>query len=152
MQQRRLETAYAKARARAEKKGRPPPKKEEVYYDHWGYPYLYMAPYAYPLWWTPGMYCGWYPGYAVACGGGAWAACAAGTCGGGVAAGACGGPGVSTSNLACFHFALSLAMGEEMVLIVVSLYPRAAVVMAPVEREWEGVVVSVPLCSINLPW
>ncbi|KAK3299773.1 uncharacterized protein B0H64DRAFT_351109 [Chaetomium fimeti] len=65
---RQLGLAYARARARAEKKGRPPPRRDdEVYYDHWGFPYLYTAPYAYPLWWTPGLYYGWYPGYVVAC-------------------------------------------------------------------------------------
>ncbi|KAK4032417.1 glycine-rich domain-containing protein 1 [Parachaetomium inaequale] len=93
---RRLDTALAKAQARAAKKGREPPKKEEIYYDHWGYPYVYTAPYVYPLWWTPGLYYGWYPGYVVACGAGAYGGCAAGTCGGGVAAGACGGAGVSS--------------------------------------------------------
>lgn len=96
MHKRRLEAAHAKARARAEKKGREPPRKDDVYYDHWGYPYLYAAPYMYALWWTPGLYYGWYPGYVYACGGGGTSGgCAAGTCGGGVAAGACGGAGVS---------------------------------------------------------
>ncbi|KAK4154673.1 hypothetical protein C8A00DRAFT_14193, partial [Chaetomidium leptoderma] len=68
---RRLDAAYAKARARAEKRGRVPPRRDDVvYYDHWGYPYLYTAPYAYALWWTPGMYYGWCPGAVYACGGG----------------------------------------------------------------------------------
>ncbi|KAK4096990.1 hypothetical protein N658DRAFT_562095 [Parathielavia hyrcaniae] len=53
----RLNRAYAKACARAEKKGRPPPKRDDdVYYDHWGYPFLYSAPFMFALWWTPGMY------------------------------------------------------------------------------------------------
>jgi hypothetical protein len=89
-----LEDAYAKAKKRAEKKGRKIPPKDQ-YYDHWGYPYYLYGPFMYPLWFTPGMYYGWAPGYVAACGGGAWASCAAGSCGGGVAAGACGGPGVS---------------------------------------------------------
>ncbi|KAH6633873.1 hypothetical protein B0J18DRAFT_975 [Chaetomium sp. MPI-SDFR-AT-0129] len=90
---RKLDMAYRKARDRAKKKGREPPRREEVYYDHWGYPYLYAAPYAYPLWWTPGLYYGWYPGYVAACATGAYGGCCNGTCGGGVAAGACGGAG-----------------------------------------------------------
>ncbi|KAL2157125.1 hypothetical protein VTH06DRAFT_6413 [Thermothelomyces fergusii] len=60
--QRRLDTALSKARARAKRRGRKPPEKEDVFYDHWGYPYLYEAPYRYPLWWTPGIYAAWYPG------------------------------------------------------------------------------------------
>lgn len=87
--------AYRKAHDRAKKKGREPPRREDVYYDHWGYPYLYAAPYAYPLWWTPGLYYGWYPGYVAACATGSYGGCCNGTCGGGVAAGACGGAGVS---------------------------------------------------------
>ncbi|KAH6651357.1 hypothetical protein F5144DRAFT_589591 [Chaetomium tenue] len=98
---RRLGIAYARACARAAKKGRPIPQRYggggggggggdskgnskekddkkrnegEVYYDHWGYPYMYAGPYAYPLWWTPGMYYGWYPGYVVACAAGSDAA------------------------------------------------------------------------------
>ncbi|KAK3693374.1 hypothetical protein B0T22DRAFT_505080 [Podospora appendiculata] len=90
---RRIDDAYAKAQKRADKKGRKIPPRNE-YYDHWGYPYYYYGPYMYPMWWTPGLYYGWYPGYIAACGGG-WGNCAAGTCGGGVAAGGCGGPGVS---------------------------------------------------------
>lgn len=66
-----------------------------MYYDHWGYPYAYAGPYAYPLWWTPGLYCGWYPASVATCAAGAWGGCVAGACGGGVGAGACGGPGVS---------------------------------------------------------
>lgn len=98
---RRLDTGYAKARARAQKKGRPPPKREDLYYDHWGYPYAYAGPYAYPLWWTPGLYAGWYPGYVAVCAQGAWASCVAGTCGGFVAAGACNGTGVSSLSSLC---------------------------------------------------
>ncbi|GAB1309863.1 Alpha-ketoglutarate-dependent sulfonate dioxygenase [Madurella fahalii] len=93
LHRRRLDAGYAKAKARAEKKGRPPPRRDDLYYDHWGYPYAYAGPYAYPLWWTPGLYFGWYPAYVVSCGAGAWGGCAAGTCGGGVGAGACGGAG-----------------------------------------------------------
>jgi hypothetical protein len=101
----RLNNARARAAARATQKGRSPPKRDDdnVYYDHWGYPYLYTAPYAYPLWWTPGMYYGWSPGYVVACGSGV--SCVAGTCGGTVSAGGCGGAGVSfpfLSLLFCF--------------------------------------------------
>ncbi|KAK3393886.1 hypothetical protein B0H63DRAFT_387233 [Podospora didyma] len=92
-QKKRLDAAYAKARARAEKKGRKIPPRDE-YYDHWGYPYAYYGPYMYPMWFMPGMYYGYGPAYVAACGGGSgWGSCAAGTCGGGVAAGACGGPG-----------------------------------------------------------
>ncbi|KAK4249025.1 hypothetical protein C7999DRAFT_39873 [Corynascus novoguineensis] len=99
--QRRLETALARASRRAKRKGREPPSKETVYYDHWGYPYAYAAPYLYPLWWTPGLYGAWYPGYVSLCGVGSYAACAAGTCGGTVAAGACGAPGVSCCKACC---------------------------------------------------
>lgn len=94
--QRRLEASYRKAVARAEKRGRPGPARDPLWHDHWGYPYVYPAPYVYPLWWTPGIYGGAYPGMVPVCAAGAWGACAAGTCGGGVAAGACGGPGVSS--------------------------------------------------------
>lgn len=38
VQQERLNAAHARAVARAAKKGRPPPKKEDVYYDHWCVP------------------------------------------------------------------------------------------------------------------
>ena len=94
IQQKRLDTAYARAASRAAKKGRPPPRRDDLYYDHWGYPYLYTAPYMYPLWWTPGLYHGWTPGYVALCGSGAAGVCAAGTCGGSVAQGRCGGTGV----------------------------------------------------------
>jgi hypothetical protein len=86
--QKRLDAAHAKACARATKRGRPPPQRDTVYYDHWGYPYAVGGPYMYALWWTPGMYAGWYPGYVTGCaGGGGAGGCVAGTCGGGVAAG-----------------------------------------------------------------
>ncbi|RKU48439.1 hypothetical protein DL546_000488 [Coniochaeta pulveracea] len=91
--QARLDDQYAKAKRRAEKKGRKIPPKDQ-YYDHWGYSYYSYGPYMYPLWFTPGLYYMWPPGYMGGCGAaGAWGACAAGSCGGGVAAGACGGPG-----------------------------------------------------------
>ena len=95
LHKRRLDAAHKRASERAAKKGRAAPRRDDVYYDHWGYPYLYTSPYMYPMWWTPGLYYGWYPGAVYACGGGASGGCAAGTCGGGVAAGACGGAGVS---------------------------------------------------------
>lgn len=60
-----------------------------------GYPYLYTAPYAHPLWWTPGLYYGGAPGAVAACGSGMHGGCAAGTCGGSVAQGGCGGAAVS---------------------------------------------------------
>lgn len=97
LHQQRLDDAYAKAKRRAEKKGRKIPPKDE-YYDHWGYQYYYYGPYMYPMWFTPGLYYGWAPGYVAGCGSGGWAACAAGSCGGGVAAGSCGGPGVSVGS------------------------------------------------------
>jgi hypothetical protein len=90
----RLDEAYAKAQKRAAKKGRSIPPRDQ-YYDHWGYPYYYYGPYMYPIWYDPWLYYGWAPTYVAGCGAGGWAACAAGSCGGGVAAGACGGPGVS---------------------------------------------------------
>ncbi|KAK4182675.1 hypothetical protein QBC35DRAFT_147343 [Podospora australis] len=91
LNKKRLEAAYLKAKANAEKKGRKPPTREQ-YYDHWGYAVPYGAPYMYPVWYTPGLYYGWYPVGVAACGGGA-GGCVPGTCGGGVAAGACGGAG-----------------------------------------------------------
>lgn len=95
LHQKRLDDAYAKAKKRAEKKGRTIPPRDAAYYDHWGYPYYMAGPYMYPIWFTPGLYYGWDPGYIAGCGTGANGACAAGTCGGGVAAGGCGGAGVS---------------------------------------------------------
>ena len=110
-QQQKLEANYQKAVRRAEKKGRKLPPRDQ-YYDHWGYSYFstfftssqkrvmsrtnslaVYSPFIFPLYFTPGMYYGWDPCYSAA-GAGAWANCAAGSCGnGGVAAGACGGPG-----------------------------------------------------------
>ena len=88
----RLDAQYEKACKRAEKKGRKLPPREQ-YYDHWGYSYYMYGPWIYPLYFYPGMYYAYAPGYY---GGvdGYGAGCAAGTCGNnGVAAGACGGPG-----------------------------------------------------------
>ncbi|KAM7186669.1 hypothetical protein V8F20_011302 [Naviculisporaceae sp. PSN 640] len=104
LHKKRVEEGYKRAKKRAEKKGRTIPargkekglgaeKEEDMYHDHWGYPYYYYWPGMYAMWLTPGLYYGWYPGYVAGCGGGSWGACAAGSCGGGVAAGACGGPG-----------------------------------------------------------
>ncbi|KAL7948262.1 hypothetical protein V8C42DRAFT_351505 [Trichoderma barbatum] len=91
-QSRRLDEAYQKAAKRAEKKGRTLPPKDQ-YYDHWGYSYYMYGPFMYPIYFAPGMYYGWDPCY-ISAGDGAWANCAAGTCGGGnIAAGGCGGPG-----------------------------------------------------------
>lgn len=87
-QQRQLELNYEKACKRAKKKGRTLPPRDE-YYNHWGYQYYMYSPFVYPLYFTPGLYYGWDPGF-VSTGSG-WANCAAGSCGGGVAAGACGG-------------------------------------------------------------
>lgn len=86
-----LELNYQKACKRAQKKGRNLPPRDE-YYDHWGYQYYMYSPFIYPLYFTPGLYYGWDPGY-VSMGSGAWASCAAGSCAGSVAAGGCGGPG-----------------------------------------------------------
>ncbi|KAJ6783587.1 hypothetical protein PWT90_08463 [Aphanocladium album] len=84
----KLEQEYQKARKRAAKKGRDLPPKDE-YYSHWGYAYYGYGPWAYPIWFTGGMYYGSNPGYV-----GAGAACAAGTCGSAtVAMGGCGGAG-----------------------------------------------------------
>lgn len=111
-----LEQEYQKAAKRAEKKGRTLPPKED-YFNLWGtnytseyrllnlsYPYsqihgsnlmllVVYGPYPFPPWFTPGLYYGWDPSV-VPNGAGAWANCAAYTCGnGGIAAGSCGGPG-----------------------------------------------------------
>ncbi|KAL6821129.1 hypothetical protein J3E69DRAFT_340927 [Trichoderma sp. SZMC 28015] len=52
----------------------------------------------YPIYFAPGLYYGWDPCY-IAAGDGAWANCAAGTCGNGnIAAGGCGGPGGCSVN------------------------------------------------------
>ncbi|KAM7184757.1 Protein of unknown function (DUF1399) domain containing protein [Rhypophila sp. PSN 637] len=118
LHKKRVEEGYAKAQRRAEKKGRKIPPRDgkdgdgNQYYDHWGYPYYYYGPWMYAVWLTPGLYYGWAPGYVAGCGGGAWAACAAGSCGGGVAAGACGGAGVSFSCLYCCCLGLSLDANE----------------------------------------
>lgn len=89
---RQLELNYEKARRRAEKKGRKLPPRDE-YYDHWGYSYFMYSPFIYPMYFTPGIYYGWDPGYVSSGGCEGWASCAAGSCSGGVAAGACGGAG-----------------------------------------------------------
>lgn len=90
-QHRQLELNYEKACKRAQKKGRKLPPRDQ-YYDHWGYQYYMYSPFIYPLYFTPGLYYGWDPGF-VSTGAGSWANCAVGSCAGGVAAGACGGPG-----------------------------------------------------------
>lgn len=96
-QNRRLNEAYQKAAKRAEKKGRALPPRDE-YYDHWGYNYYMYGPFMYPIYFAPGLYYGWDPCY-IAAGDGAWANCAAGTCGNGnIAAGGCGGPGGCSVN------------------------------------------------------
>lgn len=91
-----LEKHYQKACSRAEKKGRPRPKRDEYYYsDAWGYP-VYMPMYA-PYMMMGGMYMytpGIYPVNpgCMALGAGAAGQCCSGTCGGMVAAGgSCGG-------------------------------------------------------------
>lgn len=91
-QYRQLELNYEKACRRAGKKGRALPPREQ-YYDHWGYQYYMYSPFVYPLYFTPGLYYGWDPGFVASGGGGGWANCAIGSCAGGVAAGACGGAG-----------------------------------------------------------
>ncbi|KAF4979789.1 hypothetical protein FZEAL_4063, partial [Fusarium zealandicum] len=93
--QRRLEDNYQKASKRAEKKGRKLPPKDQ-YYNHWGYSYYMYGPWMYPVYFTPGMYCGWDPGYTTSTGAdgtGNWANCAAGSCGGSAASGGCAGGG-----------------------------------------------------------
>lgn len=90
-QQRQLELNYQKACRRAQRKGRKLPPRDE-YYDHWGYQYYMYSPFMYPMYFSPGIYPGCDPGYSNAAGG-AWANCAAGSCGNGVSAGSCGGPG-----------------------------------------------------------
>ncbi|KAJ4319066.1 hypothetical protein N0V84_006519, partial [Fusarium piperis] len=62
LHQHRLEENYQKACRRAEKKGRKLPAKEQ-YYDHWGYSYYMYGPWMYPVYFTPGMYYAWDPGY-----------------------------------------------------------------------------------------
>lgn len=90
-QRRQLELDYQKACKRAQKKGRTLPPRDE-YYNHWGYQYYMYSPFLYPMYFTPGLYYGWDPGY-VNTGSGGWGGCAAGSCVAGVAAGLCGGPG-----------------------------------------------------------
>ncbi|KIH87285.1 alpha-ketoglutarate-dependent sulfonate dioxygenase [Sporothrix brasiliensis 5110] len=91
-QRARLDSNYNKAVKRAAKNGRTLPPREQ-YYDHWGYSYFMYSPFVYPLYFSPAYYYA-APGF-VPVGGGEWANCANGSCGGGngVAAGACGGPG-----------------------------------------------------------
>ncbi|KAL2022079.1 hypothetical protein VTK56DRAFT_6123 [Thermocarpiscus australiensis] len=43
----RLDTAHARACARAHKRGRVPPERQDTYHDHWGYPHACAAPW----WW-----------------------------------------------------------------------------------------------------
>ncbi|KAK0732423.1 hypothetical protein B0T21DRAFT_443207 [Apiosordaria backusii] len=97
LHQKRLDAAYAKAKARAEKKGRKIPPREAYLYDHWGYPVAHAGPYGYPLWWTTGMYFAWAPAAMMAggCGGGggSWGGCAAAGTGDGGFSGNCGGSG-----------------------------------------------------------
>ncbi|KAG8157449.1 hypothetical protein KVR01_012833 [Diaporthe batatas] len=87
-----LELSYHKACRRAERKGRKLPPRDQ-YYDHWGYSYYMYGPFMYPMYFTPGMYYGWDPGYVSSGGCEGWAACAAGSCSAGVSSGACGGAG-----------------------------------------------------------
>ncbi|KAK4646924.1 uncharacterized protein QC761_100410 [Podospora bellae-mahoneyi] len=95
--QKRLDAAYAKAKARAEKKGRKIPPREAYVYDHWGHPVTQTGPYGHPMWWTAGMYFAWAPGAMMAggCGGGGgdWGGCAAPGVGDGGFTGNCGGNG-----------------------------------------------------------
>ncbi|TVY75725.1 Glycine-rich domain-containing protein, partial [Lachnellula suecica] len=82
--QKELDTAYEKARRRAQAKGRKLPPRDEYYAGAWGYPYLMYGPYM-----SMGMMGGvYYAGDPCVMPGGAGmtGACAAGTCGGGVAA------------------------------------------------------------------
>lgn len=83
-----LERAYAKACQRADKKGRPRPKRDDYYYsDAYGYP-VYMPAYA-PFYgamaFTPAIY-PMNPG-CMALGAGAVGNCCSGTCGANIAAG-----------------------------------------------------------------
>jgi hypothetical protein len=88
----RLDAQYEKACRRAEKKGRRLPPREQ-YYDHWGYSYYMYGPWIYPLYFYPGMYYAWDPGY-VGGVNGMYGGCAAGSCGANnIAAGACGAAG-----------------------------------------------------------
>lgn len=133
--QARLDDQYAKAKRRAEKKGRKIPPKEQ-YYDHWGYSYYAYGPYMYPLWFTPGLYYMWPPGYMAGCGGaGAWAACAAGSCGGGVAAGACGGPGVSATRTILHRKSSSTDIVPGRVAAPVTVWVVAVQEVSPVSRH-----------------
>ncbi|KAK4202939.1 hypothetical protein QBC40DRAFT_251640 [Triangularia verruculosa] len=97
LHQKRLDAAYAKAKARAEKKGRKIPPREAYVYDHWGHPVAQTGPYAHPMWWTTGMYFAWAPAAVMAggCGGGggSWGGCAAAGVGDGGFSGNCGGGG-----------------------------------------------------------
>ncbi|WPH00759.1 glycine-rich domain-containing protein 2 [Acrodontium crateriforme] len=87
-----LEKAYLKACARASRKGRPEPRRNDYYYsDAYGYP-VYIPAYSPYVGCMPyvGSYYPASPG-CMALGPGAPGNCCAGTCGGGVAAGGCGG-------------------------------------------------------------
>jgi hypothetical protein len=88
-----LDKAYHKACAKARKKGKPEPRRDDYFYAYaWGYP-MFMPmyyPYGVPI--VGGG--GFYPAdpCVVNTGAGAYGACAAGSCGGMAAAGgACGG-------------------------------------------------------------
>lgn len=139
----RLDIAYAKACARAKKKGRRPPEREQIFYDHWGYPYVYGAPYVYPLWWTSGLYPGWFPAHIATCAPGSWASCAEGTCGGGVAAGACGGSGVSYLHSLLGTSRLVQSLVDLLGRWILTGFPlhRAAAVVEVAERELLGAAV-----------
>ncbi|KAL8408363.1 hypothetical protein RB594_006972 [Gaeumannomyces avenae] len=76
---RMLETSYAKAKKRAEQKGRKLPPQQE-YYAHWGYAYFMYSPYVYPVYYSPEVYCGW-DHSTVHTGQGEYGNCCQGSCG-----------------------------------------------------------------------
>ncbi|KKA27752.1 hypothetical protein TD95_001283, partial [Thielaviopsis punctulata] len=78
----RLEKQYLKAQRRAAKQGRKLPPRG-TYYDHWGTSYYMYAPYAFPIYYHPGLY----PCSDVNTANTSDASCVTGTCGGGIAAG-----------------------------------------------------------------
>ncbi|KAF2094769.1 hypothetical protein NA57DRAFT_60188 [Rhizodiscina lignyota] len=90
-----LDKAYHKACARARKKGRTPPPRDDYFYAYaYGYPYFFPLYYPYavdPCIGGAGVYACDPAG--VNTGAGSYGACAAGTCGGMAAAGGCGSGG-----------------------------------------------------------
>jgi hypothetical protein len=103
----KLDKGYHEACARAKKKGRPPPKRDDYFYAYaWGYPMMYPMPIYVPYGVDPCISGGSavYPAdpCTVNTTSGSYGFCAAGTCGGMAASGGCGaGGGACGSAGAC---------------------------------------------------